>query len=101
MEFTFTHRCPRSGPELGLVLFDETHGGVFGLDDGSAVPLPLGSPVQLDLSCIPGATICYGAADPSGTFVWGVGLQNLQECSELCCVSCASGQVEALDLLCS
>jgi len=50
-----------------------------------------------DLSCIPGAKICYGAA--TGELYWGVGINGDYGC-EGCCVFCEDGKSYGWDLTC-
>jgi hypothetical protein len=56
-----------------------------------------GTTVSNDLSCVTGATICFGAA--TGEVYWGVGLNNEYSCID-CCVECIDGASSGWNLTC-
>lgn len=51
-----------------------------------------------NLSCIPGANICFGAEQ--GQHTWGVGLDIGHACQD-CCIDCAAGATYGWNLTCN
>jgi hypothetical protein len=60
-----------------------------------------GQTVFQDISCIPGATICYGAEpNPTdGVSYWGLSVTGDQDCAGDCCAPCAATNL-GVSLLC-
>jgi hypothetical protein len=89
MTFNVGDGCIEQGRDIHFRLFDTVHGVVYP-DADDYVLNPAGSSVQI--TCAPGGSICYGAADSAGVFVWGAGLDGKGNCAD-CCYPCQSGTV--------
>jgi hypothetical protein len=101
LHFTFQDSCAVAGPSVGLRLFDETHGGVWPANTNNVFVLPYAQSQTVDIACIPGANICYGANSTGGSIFWGVSVNNDRVCTG-CCVKCELPEnVQPLNLTCN
>jgi hypothetical protein len=100
LHWTFTDSCQLAGAQADVKLFDQTHGGAWPAD-GIIYVVPFGQTKTIDIACIPGATVCYGAEDhTTGVIFWGVGLSNNHSCAS-CCTTCSPpGNVQPQNLTC-
>lgn len=95
LKWTFTDACfNRQATDLRL--FDETNNAwypstteVWFLHDGETK--------FVEVSCVPGAVICFGAEDLD--WYWGVGLTNFDAC-DACCVVCGQTTETSDELTC-
>jgi hypothetical protein len=101
LHFTFSDSCALAGAQADVKLFDETNGGGWPAE-GIIYVIPYGMTKNIDIACIPGATICFGAEDhATGTIYWGTGLSNNHVCTS-CCVTCGPlTNVQPQNLLCN
>lgn len=100
LHFTFTDSCAAAGPSVGLRLFDVTHNGVWPSSTDVYV-IPFATTKTIDISCIPGAQICFGANSTGGALFWGLGLNRDRTCAA-CCTTCAPpSNVQPQNLLCN
>ncbi len=90
MTFNVGDSCIEQGRDIHFRLFDTVNGVVYPDAADDYVLNPAGSSVTI--SCSQGGSICYGAADAAGFFVWGAGLDGKTSCAD-CCYPCQSGTV--------
>jgi hypothetical protein len=101
LHWTFTDSCALAGAQVDVKLFDQTNGGGWPAA-GIIYVIPYAMTKTIDIACIPGATVCFGAEDhATGALFWGVGLSNNHSCTS-CCTTCAPpGVVQPQNLVCN
>ncbi len=98
MRVTFTHSCSASG-DIKFALFDEVHGGTWPVQT-DAYRLPVGTTKFVDITCIAGTKVCYGArGQVSSIGYWGTDIDNSKSC-DTCCSVCNSMPKSAVVLTC-
>jgi hypothetical protein len=84
MMWAVDNQCKRS---VDFRLFDRTNRLRWPADPSKVWIIDSGGLLAQQVSCIPGAKICYGAAAPGQKGEWGVGINGDASCAD-CCQTC-------------
>ena len=88
MSWTMNDQC-NNGSEIEYRFFDRANDMQWPTDRSFVYFMTSGDSRRSNLSCVPGAQVCYGAASTGG-ITWGVGLSGTGGCAT-CCQNCDSG----------
>ena len=88
MSWTMIDQC-NNGNEIHYRFFDRANDMQWPTDRTFLYFMVYGDSRRSNLSCVPGAQVCYGAAS-SGSITWGVGLSGTAGCPS-CCQTCDGG----------
>lgn len=98
MAWTLTDSCA-DGVGIQIRFFDTTNGLHWPADPTQVYKGLDGVAGEVDLACLPGATVCYGAEpDPSDGRSWGMSLDGTHGCPA-CCSTC--GASPSIGLTCN
>ena len=96
--FTITDGCNNAYP-INYKFYDETNNLVWPSSTSFYYTSAYNASYTSNLSCIAGATVCYGARTTSPDVYWGVDLDNSKYCSD-CCITCQNGNSLSRRLTC-
>jgi hypothetical protein len=94
LTFTLQHAC---GTQPIQVRFFDKANNIVWPSASTTIALEPGKTESYTLKCIPGARICFGAAQADS--VWGVTLANSREC-QACCAVCTNERLPGIRLDC-
>jgi hypothetical protein len=77
------------GSDIAVRIFDTTNNVSWPTGDRSAYVVSAGDTRLIELPCVAGATVCYGARIPGSDSYWGVDIDQTEMCKD-CCSNCGS-----------
>ncbi len=99
IRFTMRDSCD-DGRGLGLRYFDPDNGIIWPADLTQVFTIPPGETRFVDLACVPGGRVCYGArTNPDSGVFWGVDIDGSKGCDN-CCARCGQHAEFPGDLIC-
>ncbi len=98
ISWTIGDQC-NNGEGIDFRFFDSANHMQWPADATYAYYMVSGQSYQSNMSCVPGALVCYGASSSvSGSHTWGVGLSGAGSCTS-CCGRC-NGSSYSVTLTC-
>jgi hypothetical protein len=97
MRWTFSNMCASAG-DIGVRLLDLTNGGGWPAA-GKIYVIEANTKRFVEISCIDGAKVCFGARSSDGQLIWGADTDFSSDCTD-CCETCTAGASPAHDLVC-
>jgi hypothetical protein len=98
MRWNFNNMCAGSG-DIEVRLQDVTHGGGWPAADKVYI-VPQDAKRFIDISCIEGSKVCYGARARGAALFWGADTDFSEDCTS-CCHMCTTGSTPVHDLVCN